>query len=228
VTSTTDILTFLRETPLLAGFDDAFTAELARRCRLRRLQKGEILFLQADRADAAYLVRSGSISLFLTNLDGRELVVNEMRPGDVFGELAMLTDMSRSTAAIARLTTEVVVIPREVLLAVLDAEPRLARRLLEIVALRLYSSSYRESSLAFLDAETRLANLLLQLDTESSDLGYVIISQSELAQRLGLARQTVANILGKWRRFGWLITGRGRIMVLRRDALREYDQRHVD
>ena len=228
MTSNTEILTFLRKTPLLAGFDDAFTADLARRCRLRRLQKGDILFLQADWADAAYLVRSGSISLFLTNLDGRELVVNEMRPGDVFGELAMLTDMSRSTAAIARLTTEVVVIPREVLLAALDAEPRLARRLLEIVALRLYSSSYRESSLAFLDAETRLANLLLQLDTESSDLGYVIIAQSELAQRLGLARQTVANILGKWRRFGWLITGRGRIMVLRRDALQEYDQRHVD
>ena len=49
-----------------------------------------------------------------------------------------------------------------------------------------------------------------------------------MRQRLGLARQTVANILGKWRRFGWLITGRGRIMVLRRDALQEYDQRHVD
>ena len=228
MTSNTEILTFLRETPLLAGFDDAFTAELARRCRLRRLQKGEILFLQSDRADAAYLVRSGSISLFLTSLDGRELVVNEMRPGDLLGELAMLIDMSRSTAAIARLTTEVVVIPRQVFLAALDAEPRLARRLLEIVAYRLNSSSYRESSLAFLDAEARLANLLLQLDAESSDKGYVIISQSELAQRLGLARQTVANILGKWRRFGWLITGRGRIVLLRRDALQEYDQRHVD
>ena len=121
MTSNTEILTFLRETPLLAGFDEPFTAELARRCRLRRLQKGEILFLQSDRADAAYLVRSGSISLFLTSLDGRELVVNEMRPGDLLGELAMLIGMSRSTAAIARLTTEVVVIPRQVFLAALDA-----------------------------------------------------------------------------------------------------------
>ena len=228
MTLNTEILTFLRETPLLAGFDDAFTTELALRCRLRKLQKGEILFLQSDRADAAYLVRSGSILLFLTNLDGRELVVNEMRPGDLLGELAMLIDMPRSTAAIARLTAEVVVIPRQVFLAALDTEPRLARRLLEIVALRLNSSSYRESSLAFLDAEARLANLLLQLDRESSNKGYVIISQSELAQRLGLARQTVAAILGKWRRFGWLITGRGRIVLLRRDALQEYDQRHVD
>lgn len=222
--SNTDLLNFMRQTPVLAGFDDRFTTEFARRCRVRGLQKGEILFLESHQADAAYLLRSGAISLFLTSFDGRDLVINEMQPGDVFGELAVLTGMPRSATAIAKVTSEVVAIPRQVFLTALDAEPRLARRLLQIVALRLASSSDRESSLAFADAEARLAELLLRLDKESSDTDSVIISQTELAQRLGLARQTVAAILGRWRRFGWLVTGRGRIILLRRDALQEYDQ----
>lgn len=218
-----DLLDFLSQTPLLAGFDDRLTTELAQGCRWRRLQKGEILFLETNRADAAYLVRTGAISLFLSSPDGRELVINEMQPGDVFGELAVLTDRPRSTTAIARVTSAVVVIPRQVFLTALDAEPRLARRVLEIVAHRLASSSQLESALAFAGAEVRLAELLLRLDRESGNRGSLIISQAELAQRLGLARQTVAAILGKWRRFGWLRTGRGRITLLRPDALQAYD-----
>lgn len=218
-----DLLDFLRRTPLLACFDDRFTTELVRHCRLRRLQKGEILFMESNRADAVYLVRTGAISLFLSWPDGRELVINEMQPGDVFGELAVLTDRPRSATAIARMTSDVIVIPRQDFLTALDAEPRLARRVLEIVAHRLASSSLLESALAFADAEARLAELLLRLDRESGKQGSLIISQAELAQRLGLARQTVAAILGKWRRFGWLRTGRGRITLLRPDALQAYD-----
>ena len=43
----------------------------------------------------------------------------------------------------------------------------------------------------------------------------------QLAQRLGVARQTVAKILGRWRRAGWIITGRGKLVLLNRAALRK-------
>jgi CRP-like cAMP-binding protein len=55
-------------------------------------------------------------------------------------------------------------------------------------------------------------------------VGYVTISQDELAQRTGLIRQTVAKVLGKWRRAGWLITGRGRILIVDKKALRELER----
>ena len=51
------------------------------------------------------------------------------------------------------------------------------------------------------------------------DKGYVTTSQEELANGTGLIRQTVAKALGKWRRDGWLKTGRGRIVILNRKAL---------
>jgi DNA-binding transcriptional regulator YhcF (GntR family) len=49
----------------------------------------------------------------------------------------------------------------------------------------------------------------------------VTISQEDLAQRTGLARQTVAKTLGQWRRAGWLVTGRGKILLLNHAALRQ-------
>ena len=103
--------------------------------------------------------------------------------------------------------------------AVLEQEPCLALRLLEITAHRLQNSSRREEALAFHDAQQRLARQLLHLDQLASDKGYLSLSQEELAQRAGLTRQTVATILGRWRRRGWLLTGRGHIMLLNRREL---------
>jgi CRP-like cAMP-binding protein len=188
--------------------------------RLRRLARGQMLFNQGDAADAFFLVCSGSIDLGLDSANGRELVINEMRPGDGFGELGLITGQQRSTSAVARQESVVLVIPRREFLAVLADEPALARSLLRTTADRLGTSSERESALAFLNAPSRLARVLLQLDRKASAVGYVTISQEELGRRVGLARQTVAELLGKWRRLGWILTGRGRIVVLNRVALR--------
>jgi len=64
-----------------------------------------------------------------------------------------------------------------------------------------------------MDAEARVARLLLHLDRLNERVGYITISQAELSHWAGLTRQTVAAILGRWRRRGWLTTGRGRIVL---------------
>ena len=220
---------FLTGVPLFAGLSEARLAALARECSLHRVPRGAYLFFQGDPADALYVVRSGSFAILLSSPDGRELVINEMRCGDCFGELGLLTGHSRSTNAVARAPgdNEVLVIPRAAFLAILDEEPLLSRRLLETTAQRLRNSSEREGALAFLDAQARLARVLLGLDEQASERGYVTISQEELAQRAGLTRQTVATALGRWRRKGWLITGRGHIMLLNRAQLQQLEQ-HLD
>lgn len=211
---------FLRSVPLFAGLDDQALAALASAGHIRQVPKGKMLFSQADSADAFYVVCSGCIAILLDSPDGRELVINEMRTGDGFGELGLITGRSRSTSAVAREPSEVFAIPREHFLAVIEAQPKLMRRVLETTARRLGVSSERESALAFQDAPARLARVLLQLDRQASVDGYITIAQEELAQRVGLARQTTTLILGKWRRAGWLVTGRGKIVLLNRAALR--------
>jgi CRP-like cAMP-binding protein len=216
---TAQILQFLCSLPLFEGVSQAGLATLARVSRLKRAPKGTIVFFQADPANAVYLVWRGTIAIQLENPDGRELVINEMALGDCFGELGVLTGEPHSTSAEAIVDSEVLLIPRSPFLAVLEQEPRLALRLLKITALRLQNSSKREEALAFHDAQQRLARLLLRLDALANDKGYLTLSQEELAQRTGLTRQTVATILGRWRRRGWLLTGRGHIVLLNQSEL---------
>jgi CRP/FNR family transcriptional regulator, cyclic AMP receptor protein len=218
--SVPEVIAFLRSVPLFADLDQATLSRLARVSRSTSLPKGYLLFSQADQAESAYVVYSGRVDIMLTTADGRELVINEMGPGDCFGELSLVTNLPRSTSAIARRASDVLIIPRDEFLSELEANPKMLRRLLETTAHRLQISGERESALAFLDASARLARILLQLDREFSTDGFVTISQDDLAQRLGLARQTVAKTLGQWRRSGWLVTGRGKIVVLNRPALR--------
>ena len=210
----------LQEAHLFSGIDEAAVAGLARAGRFRRLAKGQILFSQGDPSDDFYVVASGRIALLLGSADGRELVINQMNPGEGFGELGLLTGGRRSTSAVARQPTVVIAIPRREFLAAVEAQPSLARRLLETTAQRLDAASDREGALAFLAAPARLARVLLLLDRQAAAEGFVTISQEELAQHTGLVRQSVASLLGQWRRRGWVVTGRGRIVLLDRTALR--------
>jgi CRP-like cAMP-binding protein len=215
-----EAVVFLRSVPLFAGLDDAALTRLARAGRFNLAPKNYIIFSQTDSAESAFVVRSGQVNILLTTLDGRELVINEMRAGDCFGELSLVTNLPRSTEAIAHIAAEIFSIPRDEFLAELENQPHLLRHLLETTAHRLQASSERESALAFLDASARLARVLLHLDREYSADGFITIGQDDLAQRLGLARQTVAKTLGLWRRSGWLVTGRGKIVLINRPALR--------
>jgi CRP/FNR family cyclic AMP-dependent transcriptional regulator len=214
------VQSLLRGASLFRGLSEQGLAQFEAAGRLRRLARGQLLFSQGDAADAFYVVCSGCIALGLDSPNGRELVINEMRSGDGFGELGLITGQPRSTSAAARDESVVLVIPRRDFLDVLASEPELARNLLQITADRLGTSSEREGALAFLNAPSRLARVLIHLDREASADGYITISQEELGRRVGLARQTVASLLGKWRRAGWILTGRGKIVVLNHAALR--------
>ena len=70
------------------------------------LKKGGSCFFNLDKSELAYIVQSGTISIVLNSPDGREMVINEMHKGDLFGELGILTGKNRSTSAIARTNSE--------------------------------------------------------------------------------------------------------------------------
>jgi CRP/FNR family transcriptional regulator, cyclic AMP receptor protein len=223
-----DARDFLESLPVFAGLGEASLLALVRASKFTQVEKGQFIFFQSDPSEKVYIVRSGLVSIVLESSDGREMVINEMQPGDFFGEVGALTGLPRSTSAIVRTRGVILELTRQAFLNILAAEPALALRILAMTANRLRNSSERESALAFLDAQARLARLLLQLEQQAPEKGYVTISQQELAQRTGQTRQTVAKALGRWRRAGWLITGRGHIMLLNREALEKFGQEWIE
>ena len=90
-----EVLEFLGGMPLFSKLSESFSLSLARECRFTHMEKGEILFFQSDPSEAAYIVRTGIISIILNSPDGREMVINEMHGGDLFGELGILIKRPR-------------------------------------------------------------------------------------------------------------------------------------
>lgn len=212
----------LKSTPIFSGMKEDSYLTLAKASRFLQIAKGSFLFHQHEKANALYILHTGEMAVVLSNIDGREMIIDELKPGDCFGEVSLLTSGERTAGAQARENSEVLEIKAKDFLSILDIEPGLARQMLEIATQRLFKSQKRESALAFLDAPARVARVLLDMDEADKigpDKGYITLSQEELAQRTGLTRQTVANILSQWRRQDWLFTGRGRIMLINRPAI---------
>jgi CRP/FNR family transcriptional regulator len=213
------IAEFLAGVALFSRVGKSRMAALRGASWFQKFDQGEIVYFGEDPAEAVYVVKTGRIALMLNSPDGRVMVLQQFRPRELFGASCVLTRTPRTATAMARDASEVLVIPGARFLEALRSEPPLAQGVLELLASRVQLGIVREQALAFFNAQARLARHLLELDAQESRRGYITASQEELAYSTGLIRQTVAKALGVWRRDGWLLTGRGRIVILNRKAL---------
>lgn len=98
----------------------------------RVFDAGEKIFLEDDAADAMYMVRSGRVDVITYGT-----VLENVRAGGIFGEMALIDDGRRSAAAMAAELTEVVAIDKHAFLAVIRNDPQFALRVMSLLANRL-------------------------------------------------------------------------------------------
>ena len=128
---------FLRTVPLFSGVSDEVLAEIADRARARRLQAGEVLFRQGDRADELYVVESGQLEVSMDAFEGRP--VRLLLRGGVVGELALLSGEPRSASVRARRDSNLIELSRASFDALLT-EPDFVRDLLRVLGMELRES----------------------------------------------------------------------------------------
>jgi CRP-like cAMP-binding protein len=186
---------------------------LARLVRRRQYPRGAVVFTQGDLGSVAFIVRSGLVEIVVESADGRDLVLYEVRPGDYFGEMALLEGQPRSASAVCREASEVLAISREDLLSELQRHPTMMLRMLQAMSRRLRLADRRLQGLAFHDAAIRLAEAVWEASATQGDGRVARIRQDELAARVGVSRQTVNRVLGEWRRGGLVTLSRGEIRL---------------
>jgi CRP/FNR family transcriptional regulator, cyclic AMP receptor protein len=217
--SPADLLSFLKQVPLLAELDDATLTELAHVCRVERVAKDAVIFSRGDPTEAVYIIRSGTVAEYAGGPNELEIVIKERREGDFFGEMGILLGEPYLVTTVTMRASELVVIPRDEFMRLIRSQPSITQYLLGIFARRLKISGEQLTAYAFLDAPARLAYMLLRLESDEGGSGSITVSQEDLAQRCGLARQTVARILGEWRQADWIMTRRGSIRIVDRTSL---------
>lgn len=220
-------ITFLQQTTLFADMPVADLQVIALDIIPRTYQQGEVIFYEGDPGQMLYLIQSGQVRIFVNGLDGSETsVILFGRPGEIFGELAVVDGMPRSATAVALGQTILYTMSRENFRQHTLRYPQLALNFMKVLSSRVRSSTVQMDSLASLGISQRLARKLLQLaqdygKAEAHGVSITMrLTQSDLASLTGATRESINKTLREFRQNGWLLMEQGQITILDAEALK--------
>jgi CRP-like cAMP-binding protein len=191
----------LRSCALFATVEPAALSAIARGLRRRRFRRNEVIFHQGDPGDSLHVVATGAVKIVLPSAEGDEAIIATLRPGDFFGELALLDGAPHSATATALEPTETLVLPRKDFHDLLEKDAGLRDALLAGLTAELRRLTGHVEELHFLDLAGRLAMRLTRLarDVQPAASGEARLdwpyTQSDLAAMIGGTRQSVNKLL---------------------------------
>lgn len=193
----------------------------------RRFADDEVIFSKGDDGDGLYGILDGRVRIFSGDAEGREITLNILDTGDLFGEIALIDGKSRSADAAAIGSTTLFHIPRRHFVPYLRQSPDLCFSLLEILCSRVRWTSSVIEDRAFLGLEARLAKWLLNLAQDDETIGRnsevrlrMKLSQRELGALVGTSREAVNKQFALWRDNGLISIDKGSITLHSPDQLR--------
>jgi CRP/FNR family cyclic AMP-dependent transcriptional regulator len=205
----------LKDIPLFAGLDEKDQLLLEQRANTRTFPKHAILINEGDETDSLYVILSGKVRVFMSNADGKEIILNEQGPGEHFGELALIDDAPRSASVMAMEKTQVSVISRADFREVLGRHPDIAFSLIRELGRRVRLLSDNVKNLALLDVYGRVAKTLLGMAREID--GQLVIeerpTQQDIANHIGASREMVARILKDLETGGYITITKKQVLI---------------
>lgn len=211
--------------PVFRGVDAATRARLVQDALPLTPADGAAVLVEGEADTAFFVLTAGSVKVLYRSEDGLEVVVKLLEAPAVFGEMECIAGIPFLETVEAVERVRLLRIPKNSLLAALEASHALCARMLTDVAQRLCIAAQNERALAFHPVESRLAQLVLTyldlygLPTEGGRLIRIPLTQDGLAQALGVNRRSVTRALQKWSAEGWLEKRDGRYVVCDAEAL---------
>ncbi len=194
----------------------------------RRMAAGQVIFREGDQSDTCYVVCTGHCRATREHADGRTITLAQFGPGEIFGELAMLVDETRSATVEAMDEVDLVALLARDMRRFLSEHNDIAIKLIIALGRRLRAANERISSQSFQTVQSRVATVLSELTTRARDEqaipGDVVVNatQAEVAQLAGSSRESASRFLAVLERAGVVTQGRGRITVHDSGALQGY------
>jgi CRP-like cAMP-binding protein len=185
-----------------------------------------MIFQKGDSGSALMAVLRGRVRISTVSGDGKEVTLNVISPGEIFGEIAFLDAQPRSADANAIEDTTLLVVERRHFLPLLRRNEDLFLRLLAVLCTRLRRTSMALEEIALFDLPVRLARVLLKLAIDygrPNGAGIRIdlkLSQRDLSNLVASSRESVNKQLRAWRESGVVDLVEGYIVLLRPKELK--------
>ena len=187
----------------------------------RNIKAGETVYPSSHKGPVACLVRSGKVNIVRTASTGRDFDVKAVEAGTIFGDMPMLGQSMLGARAVAAEPSKVTYLSAGDFEKLATASPAIALNLARQIGPRLVDAERRHEQSAFQPVTSRVASLLLKLAGGRKEVsGY---THQEMADMLGVYRETVTNGIAELKMDNLIRVGRKRITLLNVDSLRKME-----
>lgn len=209
----------LRHVTLFEHLTEEQLADLAAQSRELHYRKHAILMTEGDVGESMYVIKSGSVKVFVSDEEGRELVLYQQGTGAVIGDIALLDDEPRSASVSTLEPTTVLMIGKQAFLDCLRASPEMAINIIRSLTQRLRDATEGSRSLALDNVYRRLADKLQELSEEGAGNEAALprrFSHQELGNMIGASREMVGKVMAELVKGAYVEVREGRIHLLRK------------
>jgi CRP/FNR family cyclic AMP-dependent transcriptional regulator len=195
----------------------ALLEKISAPAQVRTYAKNAIIVSEGDDTDSLYVLLSGRAKVFVADENGREVQLNQIGPGEYFGEVT-LDGGPRSASVMTLEECRCAVVRRAELTGFLERNPEFALHVVRKLAHRVRALTDNVRSLALMDVYGRVARLLLELAEEREGRLVVkeALTQKDIASRVGCSREMISRIFSDLNDGGYVRKEDGRLVIMRK------------
>jgi len=207
----------LEAVSLFASLDADEIASIEAHTNVRRCRKSTVVIERGGESSSLYFIMSGKVRIYLTGDDGKEITLNELGPGDYFGELALVGETERTASAITQTECELRMLSKAEFKHCLEQHPQIAFNLIRNLSLEVKRLSDDLADMALLDVYGRIVKILTEAaDEQDGRLVTPKLTQQAIADRVGCSREMVNRILRELKIGGYLSIEDKRFVINRK------------
>jgi len=214
-----DQVTFLKSTPYFSGLSPGEFDSVKKLIFMKTAERGEVILLEGESAEALYFVASGVVKVFKTSVEGKEQILNIVRPGESFNEVPVLDGGPNPASAQAITPVVLQGIGKSDLQVILRDYPQVTLNVIKVLANRVRHLVSLVEDLSFRRVTGRVAKILLEHAGDGTG-PRPRLSQQEMAAMAGTAREVVGRSLKSLEEAGTIRLDRHRIVITDREALK--------
>jgi len=197
-------LNLLKQINLFSSLNIDELSSIQKKIIIKSFKKNQTILHEEDTNEFMYIILFGSVKVVQMTEDGREILLAIHRSGEFFGEISLIDKETLPATVIAIEDSSIAIISGRDFFSILKENNKILDNLLKIFCARLRESWKRIKILSFTNAEQRVKMLFMKSYslTEEGSILNIRLTHQDIANMIGISRETVTRIIDKWRREG--------------------------
>jgi len=212
-------IAFLKSIPYFKSLDSSVLESISPLVKEKKVGRGEIILYEDEPAETLFSVVSGAVKIFKTSADGKEQILNIVRPGESFNDAPVLDEGNNMASAQAMSTVVLYELKRTDFKALLKDQPQIALNTIRVLAEQVRRLVLLVEDLSFRHVIGRVARILLENIGDEGSLEQRL-TQQEMAAMAGTVREVVGRSLKALEDEGVIRMDRHRIIIVDKEALK--------